>query len=306
MGPSRRDGGDLGTVSSEPVGEGMMPVFMNTNAAHNAPALFAERDGWFHPSPRTAGPWDPANMHGGPVSGLLARAIEQAQVSGDLPGLAPFVARLTVEMFRPVPLVPLRVSTEVLRPGKKIQLVGASLWADDETELARATGLRIRRQELGLQPTVAAGIARVVPRVPFIPLPDDAPPVQRLDHASGFYAEGCDMRQAKGAVGTVGPGAIWVRLLQPLIEHEPLTPFVRTACLADFGNATSSAVPRDLFAFPNADLTVSLHREAVGDWIGLEGVSRVGPEGVGLAAMTVHDATGPIGHSAQSLVILPQ
>src|SRR5258706_6884919 len=48
------------------------------------------------------GPWSPAHQHAGPPSALLARAIERA-IAGD-PAV---VARLTVELFSPVPIGPL-------------------------------------------------------------------------------------------------------------------------------------------------------------------------------------------------------
>jgi hypothetical protein len=39
------------------------------------------------------------------------------------------VARLTVDLMRPVPVAPLTLAVEVLREGKKIQLVSARLLA---------------------------------------------------------------------------------------------------------------------------------------------------------------------------------
>ena len=68
---------------------------------------------------------------------LLAHLVERFEPS------ATQVARLTIELLRPVPLVPLRVETHMIRPGKKVQLVGASLFADD-TEVVRASAWRIR------------------------------------------------------------------------------------------------------------------------------------------------------------------
>ena len=56
------------------------------------------------------------------------------------------VTRLTVELLRPVPIAPLRIVTRLGRPGKKVQVVEASLVVvESGTEVARATGLRMRR-----------------------------------------------------------------------------------------------------------------------------------------------------------------
>jgi len=90
------------------------------------------------PTAHTRGPWDSGAQHGGPVAALLARAIES------LPSDAPMrVARLTVELLRPVPLTPSTVSAQIERGGRRVQLVSASL-AGPGGELCRATAWRIR------------------------------------------------------------------------------------------------------------------------------------------------------------------
>src|SRR5438270_236801 len=55
-----------------------------------------------------------------------------------------FVARLAVELMRPVPLEPLELRVRTIRPGRKVQWIEAMLFAKGEHEVARATMLRIR------------------------------------------------------------------------------------------------------------------------------------------------------------------
>src|SRR6201989_3000339 len=87
------------------------------------------------------GPWDPRLQHGAAPSSLICWAVER------LPSPVPMrVARLTVDLMRPVPVAPLAIETEVLREGKKIQLVAIRLLADGK-EVVRATALRIRKHE---------------------------------------------------------------------------------------------------------------------------------------------------------------
>src|SRR6266508_2268290 len=102
-------------------------------------------------------------MHGGAPAALLARAIERFE-----PGPASHIARLTVELLRPVPLAPLTVTTRMARPGKKVQPVEASLFAGDQ-EVVRTTGLRLRVAPLDLPPGLAPEYpvpprGRIVPR----------------------------------------------------------------------------------------------------------------------------------------------
>src|SRR3954471_12248847 len=87
------------------------------------------------------GPWNPKLQHGAAPSSLICWAVER------LPSPAPMrVARLTVDLMRPVPVAPLTVEAEILREGKKIQLVAIRLLADGK-EVVRATALRIRKQD---------------------------------------------------------------------------------------------------------------------------------------------------------------
>src|SRR3981081_2887339 len=86
------------------------------------------------------GPWDPKLQHGAAPSSLICWAVER------LPTPAPMrVARLTVDLMRPVPVAPLTIETEVLREGRKIQLVAVRLLAEDVVVVG-ATVLKIKAQ----------------------------------------------------------------------------------------------------------------------------------------------------------------
>ncbi|HEX2126153.1 MAG TPA: acyl-CoA thioesterase domain-containing protein, partial [Thermoleophilaceae bacterium] len=74
------------------------------------------------PSELTRGPWDPAAQHAGPPSALLARALERCEPRDGLR-----IARITVEILGPVPLAPLTATARVVRPGRSVELLEASL-----------------------------------------------------------------------------------------------------------------------------------------------------------------------------------
>ncbi len=94
----------------------------------------------FLPTQLCQGPWDPGSAHGGPPSALLARAIERHEPDDSLA-----IGRVLLDLLRPVPLAPLRISTATIRPGRRVQIVEATMTAADGTELVRARALRIRR-----------------------------------------------------------------------------------------------------------------------------------------------------------------
>lgn len=258
-----------------------------------------ERDGAVViPSELTGGPWSDDAQHGGPVSALLAGAIETAPSPPGTSGPADMnVVRLTVELLRPVPVKPLEVTTEVIRPGRKVAVVEATL-THGGVVVARARGLRIRRAEV---PVPAQD-----PCPPSPPLPEEAP-TPDLRRAQGAAAMGfigaVDLRFIHGAGDEPGPATLWGRLVVPVMAGEEPSPLQRTAALADFGNGISRIVDFDTHVFINPDLTVAMGRMPVGEWIEFDTVTRLGPEGFGQAESLIFDEHGPVGRSVQSLII---
>ena len=238
--------------------------------------------------------WYEDGQHGGLVAGLMARAVDA------VPTLTPMeIARLTVDIFRVVPTVPLRVTTSILREGKRIQLVRAYLSAGD-TELAQATAMRLRIAD---RPPPRAAM----PDPSLLPIPvAEAQPVDQDQVEVGvsgrlyFHRHGVEMRQAEGRFDQPGPGAVWIRILTPLVAGEELTPLLRVVIAADHGNGVSSVLPTS-WVFMNADLNIHLLRMPVGEWVGLRSQSWFASLGRGVAHSQVYDATGGIGRSVQTL-----
>jgi hypothetical protein len=244
------------------------------------------------PSELTRGPWDPGAMHGGPPSGLLARAIERCD-----PGPTDFLARLTVELLRPVPLAPLSMSARSLRPGKLVHWVEAILHADD-VEVARAVGLRLR--------TVADSPVAAPPLDGF-PAPDAGTAIE-LDpqRVRGIgYWNANEIRMVTGTFGVAGPGGAWLRLTVPLVAGEEPTPAQRVAAAADFASGVGNPIDMTLGGASaiNADLTVTMHRPLHGEWVGLDARAWASAQGTGMAESIIRDTDGPIGRSVQTLLV---
>src|SRR5882762_11976548 len=88
-------------------------------------------------SPNAAGPWDPGMQHGSAPAALVVWAAEA------VPTPVPMrIARVTIDLMRPVPVAPLTIESEVLREGRKIQLCAIKLLADDVVVVG-ATVLKI-------------------------------------------------------------------------------------------------------------------------------------------------------------------
>ena len=100
-------------------------------------------------SPNAAGPWDAGMQHGSAPAALAVWAAEA------IPTAQPMrIARVTIDLMRPVPVAPLTLETEILREGRKIQLCAVRLLAEDVVVVG-ATVLKIKTQALTL-PSEAA------------------------------------------------------------------------------------------------------------------------------------------------------
>jgi hypothetical protein len=258
-------------------------------------ALFApDRDGWL-PTELARGPWSPEALHGGPVAALLAGLAEGA-VRSD--GMHP--ARLTVELLRPVPLAALRGEARLLRPGRKVQWVGASLYeGEGDRELARATVLWIRREPLPLPGSHGGGRAARPPGPETVPT--TRPAWQSGSRA--YHSHGVEHRVVRGAWGRPGPCTDWIRLRVPVIAGDAPSPLQRVAAAADFGNGISAALPFGAWRFVNPDLTIHLQGLPRGEWVALDAVTWLEGQGIGLAGSELFDEEGRLGRSLQSLLL---
>ncbi len=254
-------------------------------------ALFRRLDAHrFRPTELARGPWTRDALHGGPPAALMAAAAQHTL------GESMFPARLTVELLKPVPVAPLTLESEVIRPGRKVRLVAVRLRAS-ETLVASATALGIRIDAI----TVPDQPASDRP-----PLPDAGREPPSDAEWTAFHFAGVDHRIVAGSWGDPGPATDWIRLRVPVVADQETTPFERVAAAADFGNGISSWADFQSLTFINPDLTISLHRLPVGEWVCLDATSRLEPQGVGSAESVLFDETGRIGRSIQSLLVEPR
>ena len=234
----------------------------------------------------TTGPWDARFQHGGPPSALLARAIEQCSPRGDM-----LVARITVDILGAIPVDELELRSRVLRPGRSVELVEAALSCAGR-EVANARAWRVLRTKQG-----------IAPRQPPAPaLPSESTPFEADGWVDG-YVSAVEWRFTAGGFGQPGPATAWTKLRHPLVPGELPSPLQRVLAVADSGNGISGELDLANWHFINPELTVHLHREAVGEWICLAAQTAISPDGVGLATSVLSDLDGPIGVGAQSLLI---
>lgn len=254
------------------------------------PPVFVRDGERFVPTRSAFGPWNPGHLHGGPTCGLLARALEE--VAGDA-SLTP--ARLTVDLFRPVPMSPLTVRAERVRDGKRIRFAQASIF-DGELEVARASGLFLQKTPMNELPPWPG---------PNMPGPEGFPTTGLFrDRASGSKAAG--FHSVIQTRWTSAPDDLaqqaWFRMPMPLVAGEDVSPLARAAAVGDFANAVASLSIRrfDAPAFINTDTTLYLWRQPEGEWIGMAADHAAAHEGVGVVEVVHFDHKGRYGRSVQA------
>ena len=253
-----------------------------------AEAFFVRDGNKFVPTELTRGPWDPKAQHGGPPAALLASVLEGCERREDM-----MVVRMTFEILKPIPLVPLTAMATLLRAGRSVHVVAGSLSADGE-EILRAQAVRIRTTDVDVPEPLSAPLAG--------PESGSAPRYFRATNETGYHTA-MEISFLRGNFDELGPAIVWMGMRYPVIAGEPISPLSRVLVAADSGNGVSSSLEYGRFIFVNPDLTVYLHRYPVGEWICLDAQTTATRRGVGLAVSTISDLHGPIGRGLQSLFI---
>jgi hypothetical protein len=247
---------------------------------------------FYVPTEAALGPWSDQALHGSPPTMLMAREIERFPSEAEM-----VVTRLTIELLRPVGRVPLEVRSRMVRPGRKVQLVEASLWSG-ENEVARAIGLRIRRGEV------------VVPR-DATPVPHPEPEAltewtESWRRTAAYHVLGVEIVTDPGRQPGRAPNWAWFRLKLSLIAGEQPSPLIRVCAAADFPNGISFIVDPSQTSFVNPDLTIYMHRAPVDEWVMVDAHTWLESNGTGFAEGALYDRRGRIGRSLQSLIVEPR
>ena len=103
---------------------------------------------WIKTTEFCRGQWDPDACHAGPPSGMIARASERL-----VPGQR--LARLTVDLTRPVPFAGFRIVGEVVRSGRTVSTTALRLLDADGRTVVTAHGLHMAPQPVAELPTPA-------------------------------------------------------------------------------------------------------------------------------------------------------
>src|ERR1051326_2012530 len=163
-----------------------------------------EGDEHFRATLHTQGPWNPRFQHGGPPAALLVRQMERCSPRENM-----MLARISVDILGPVPIATLTAHAQVLRPGRSVELLEATL-AHEGRPVMRATAWRV------LLPNERPPADAPEP-IPALPEQEQSPTFAPAE-PSGFIAA-TEWRYVRGGY-LEGHATAWARLRYPLIAGE--------------------------------------------------------------------------------------
>jgi hypothetical protein len=256
------------------------------------PVPYFERTGptSFAATPHVSGAWNTAEQHIAPALGLMTHAVEidhRRRRADDTLS----VSRLSFDILGVLPVADVDIDVRVVRPGRTIELVEATLsHAGRSAVVLRAWLLA------GLGTATIAGSDHAG-----MPAPAAMPEWDPTEVWPGGFIASAQVRRDQVAPGRA---RYWVRTDVRLLD-EPTSALASAAGLFDIANGMTVRAAPTQVAFPNVDLTAHLFRSPQPGWLGFDTTVSFGPDGRGLTSSTIHDELGPVGSVAQTLTVRP-
>lgn len=254
--------------------------------------------GTYTSTEHTVGPWSAHLQHAGPPTALLMRAVQRLGGSAAPVPSNALPARLTAEIFRPVPVADLLVRATLHRPGRRVAWATAELVAAAEPAqpVMRAQVWLVRRADEPLD----------LPSTPVEPAPGPGSTQPPPGTWGGGYLQAVTWELTDGSFAEPGPATTWTRLLVDLVDTEPPSGAQHAAIVADAGSGISAVADPSQLVFVNTELTIHLHREPAGDAVWMAGLTTLDPHGIGHAHTRLGDAAGAVGSADQTLFVEPR
>ena len=242
----------------------------------------------FEPTEHASGAWSEEDHHFASIAGLVVHKLERFRSDQGDSQLQ--LGRISYDILGRLPMSELTVDVEVLRPGRTIELLQATVTiAGRAVVIARAWYLS--RADTA---DVVGGQAEPMPS------PEEVEPWEMSNGWPGGYIA---QIQARVVQQRPGRATVWLHSPSEIVAGETAGDLARFFSSIDAANGIAVRQQTDRWTFPNVDLTVHLHRVPEGTWTGLDTEVIWGPDGVGLTSSTLHDARGPVGTAEQVLTL---
>ena len=245
-------------------------------------AFFSADGDVLTPLPLSQSSWSDKQMHGLALAGALARGIEAKINEMGRTDLRP--SRMTVDMFKPGAMAPCTIETEVVREGRRIALVEATMMQDGE-RTARASAIFLLPSESPAGRVWQPGERPTPP-------PEDVVPVSEEPRIPFLHSE-IGWSQDFTAHQNPSQKTIW-QVGMDIVDGEQLTPFQMAASMADSVNMVCNWGDQGV-QFINTDITLGLSRLPVSRELGIRAVERTEEDGIAVGVAEMFDREGLFG-----------
>ncbi len=244
----------------------------------------------YQPTTHVGGAWQEDEQHIAPSLGLITHVVEQHRDARRDDALA--LTRLSFDIWGVVPLEEVSIEVEVLRPGRTIELVQATMRHGKKTIVTMRAWLQQSQDTAEISGTTLDPL----------PAPDDVPAWDVANVWPGGFIRSVEVRRAQTEPGRA---VVWARPKQPLVADQEVSRLARAVGMFDLMNGLTVREDPRAVAFPNLDLTAHVLREPAGEWLGYDLRVSFDSAGVGLTHCVLHDENGPLGTASQILTVRP-
>ena len=234
------------------------------------------------------GAWNAHEQHMAPATGVMCAELEAFMPREDLR-----IGRVGLDILGLIPLQPFSISTKVLRPGKTIELIEATMVANGRACIVA----RAWRMQISDTRAIAGTEDRDIKR------PEELADWMGMKQWAGGFIE--SMQFKADAERRAGKGVVWMNNDLEMIEGQATSSFVHLLGMVDTANGIVPRAKAGEWAFPNLDLHIDLLRLPQGKWLGLDTCQQYGSDGIGLTSSVLHDELGVFGRSEQILTLRP-
>jgi len=262
---------------------------------------FFDKDGdLFTPKATAGSPWSETMQHGGPVNAIITMAIEEIAQT-----ISMQVARLTIDILKPVPMKSVKVKSHFVRKGGKMAVIDTFLTVEGSDEPVASGRAVLLKATQGKKPVFDAfgslpETRDTIAREPWIPeeIATDLPP--GLHHLIRFHPSTDKERPV-----------CWINGDADMLQDRAMTSLEQCTTTADMTTVLAARMraiqegvaSHDAMGLMNTNTTIHFSRPPVGEWFGFTDHFIQVSDGYGLAECAIYDEQGCIGRVAQNLIV---
>lgn len=262
--------------------------------------FFHQDNDVFTPQAAAGSPWSETMQHGGPVNAIITMSVEA--IAEDC-GMN--VARLTIDILKPVPMKSVKIKSRFIRKGGKMAVVDTFLTLEGSDEPVASGRAVLLKAQSGQNPVfdVLAPLPEsreTIAKEPWIP----------KEMATGLPPGLHNLIRFHPSTNKERP-IFWVNGDADMLQNRPMTSLEQCTTTADMTTvlAARMRVLQEGVASPaamalmNTNTTIHFSRLPVGEWFGFTDQFIQVSDGYGLAECAIYDEQGCIGRVVQNLIV---